>query len=75
MVEPLVVLDEGADVRFPEIEAPAVKADKAYDADETVRKPLAAKKCEVVIPSFGFRTVSYPYDKEHMTKSLIKPVI
>lgn len=55
---------EGADVLLPEIEAEAVLADKAYDADERVRKRLAAKKCEAVIPSKGNRTVSYPYDKE-----------
>lgn len=29
---------EGADVLLPEIEAEAVLADKAYDADERVRK-------------------------------------
>lgn len=47
-----------------ELEAEALLADKAYDADERVRQKLAAKGCVAVIPSKSNRKVPHTYDKE-----------
>ena len=55
---------EGADVLLNELQAEALLADKAYDADERVRERLQEKECEAVIPSKSNRKEPYPYDKE-----------
>lgn len=55
---------EGADVLLNELQAEALLADKAYDADERVRERLHEKGCEAVIPSKANRKEPYPYDKE-----------
>lgn len=55
---------EGADVLLNELQAEALLADKAYDADERVRERLQEKGCEAVIPSKSSRKEPYPYDKE-----------
>lgn len=55
---------EGADVLLSELQAKALLADKAYDADERVRERLQEKECEAVIPSKSNRKEAYPYDKE-----------
>jgi transposase len=55
---------EGADELLPQIEAEALLADKAYDAEERVRQQLAQKNCEAVIPSKANRKNPYPHDKE-----------
>ena len=55
---------EGADILLPEIEAKALLADRAYDAEERVRQLLAQDDCEVVIPSRKKRKTPYPYDRE-----------
>lgn len=55
---------DGADVLLKDMQAEALLADKAYDADERVRQPLEEKGCEVVIPSKSNRKEPYPYDKE-----------
>ena len=39
-------------------------ADKAYDADERVREPLAQRGIQSVIPSRKNRLFPHPYDKE-----------
>lgn len=46
------------------VEAEAVLADKAYDADERVRKKLLNGDCEAVIPSKKNRLHPLEYDKE-----------
>lgn len=56
---------EGADALIDEIpNGSAVLADKAYDADERVRKKLKAKECTIVIPSKSNRKNPEQYDKE-----------
>ena len=55
---------EGADVLLNELQAEALLADKAYDADERVRERLQEKGGEAVIPSKSSRKEPYPYDKE-----------
>lgn len=45
-------------------QADAVLADKAYDADERVRKKLLESNCEVVIPSKKNRLNPVEYDRE-----------
>lgn len=52
----------GADVLLSNLEAQALLADKAYDADERVRQLLAQKGCQAVIPSKSSRKAPYPYD-------------
>ena len=61
---------DGSDVLLEELddEVEALLADKAYDADERVRKRLEAKKCMPVIPSKSNRKVPYDYDK-HLYKA------
>lgn len=54
----------GADILLPAINAGALLADKAYDAEQRVRKPLTETGCEVVIPAKANRQQSIPYDKE-----------
>lgn len=55
---------DGADELLPAITAHAVLADKAYDADERVIKPLHAAGKEPVIPCKCNRKVPRPYDKD-----------
>ena len=55
---------QGADVLLKDLEAGALLADKAYDAQERVRDMLAQKQCEAVIPSKSNRKNPKPYDKE-----------
>lgn len=54
---------DGADVLLPQIEAEAVLADKAYDAQERVIEPLKQRGIEVVIPPKKNRQVQRSYDK------------
>lgn len=45
-------------------QAEAVLADKAYDADERVRKRLAESDCQAVIPAKKNRLKPSDYDKD-----------
>ena len=45
------------------IKADALLADKAYDADERVLKPLEAQQCSPVIPPKSNRKEQRDYDK------------
>ncbi len=53
---------DGADVLLDSLQADALVADKAYDADKRVRQGLQEKGCQAVIPSKANRNVPYPYD-------------
>ena len=53
----------GADVLLPQIAATSI-ADKAYDADERGREPLAAAGKTAVIPPTANRTTLRQYAKE-----------
>ena len=53
----------GADALLPHVEAEAVLADRAYDAQERVIEPLQEKGCEVVIPSTKRRKQKRNYDQ------------
>ncbi len=55
---------DGSDVLLPAIAAPAVLADKAYDADERVRQPLQAANKQAVIPSKRNRKQPHAYDRD-----------
>jgi len=59
---------KGADVLIADLEAEALLADKAYDADERVRAVLRAQGVEPVIPSKSTRTEPIDYDK-HLYKA------
>ena len=59
---------QGADVLIANIEAEALLADKAYDADERMRDVLKAQAIEPVIPSKSNRNESIDYDK-HLYKA------
>ena len=52
----------GADALLPNLEADAVLADRAYDAQERVIDKLKEKGCEVVIPSTTRRKQQRDYD-------------
>jgi transposase len=54
----------GADVLLPAIEAEALLADKAYDANERVLQSLAAKGQQAVIPPKSSRIIQREYDRE-----------
>ncbi len=54
----------GADALLPDIQADALLADKAYDADERVIEPLLAVGKTVVIPLNTRRKAPRPFDKE-----------
>ncbi|NEO51966.1 MAG: transposase [Okeania sp. SIO3B5] len=54
---------DGADVLLPVVEAEAVLADKAYDAQERVIGPLSERGIEVVIPPKKNRKEGRYYDK------------
>ena len=55
---------QGADVLLAEIDAGAVLADKAYDANERVRQVLKNQQIIPVIPSKSNRNVAIAYDKD-----------
>lgn len=59
---------QGADVLITDIEAEALLADKAYDADERVRDVLKAQDIEPVIPSKSNRNEAIDYNK-HLYKA------
>ena len=64
---------EGADVLLPGLEADALLADKAYDADERVIQPLHDAGIEPVIPSKANRKAPRSYDKDlYKARSLIE---
>jgi len=54
----------GADALLPQMQADALLADKAYDADERVIKPLLAAGKKLVIPPKSNRKVQRTFDKE-----------
>lgn len=54
----------GADELLPNLEADALLADKAYDADERVLVPLQNAGMTAVIPPKSNRIVQREYDKE-----------
>jgi transposase len=54
---------EGADALIDSINADALLADKAYDAEERVLKMLEAKHCEAVIPPKSLRKEQRTYDR------------
>ena len=54
---------QGADVLLTDINAEALLADKAYDADERDREVLRAQGIEPVIPGKSNRKVAIVYDK------------
>ena len=53
---------EGADALIGHIEASALLADKAYDADERVLNKLKEKNCTAVIPCKSNRKQQRSYD-------------
>ena len=53
----------GADALLPQIAAPILIADKAYDADERVVRPLAKVGKRAVIPLRRNRTAPRDFDK------------
>ena len=55
---------EGADVLLPPLQAGAVLADKAYDADERVLKVLEKSGKIAVIPPKANRKLQRDYDKD-----------
>ena len=56
---------EGADALMDQLtKAKATLADKAYDAQERMRKKLEDKGCEQVIPCKKNRLIQLDYDKE-----------
>lgn len=54
---------EGADALLPDIEADAVIADKAYDAQERLIAPLENAGKDVVIPAKSNRKQPREYDR------------
>jgi transposase len=59
---------EGADALLPELAADALIADKAFDAEERMLKPLRQAGKTAVIPPKGNRKEPRPYDK-HLYKA------
>ena len=55
---------EGADALLPDLAADALIADKAYDAEERVLKPLEKAGKAAVIPPKGNRKAPRSYDKD-----------
>jgi transposase len=53
----------GADAFLPQLEADALLADKAFDADKRVIEPLRAAGITPVIPSMPGRKRPRPYDR------------
>lgn len=54
----------GADALLPHMQADTLLADKAFDADERLIKPLLAAGKTVVIPPRSRRKTSRPFDRE-----------
>jgi transposase len=54
----------GADALLPQMAANVLIADKAYDADDRVIKPLAAAGKSTVIPPRNNRTTPRQFDQE-----------
>ena len=64
---------EGADHLLPSMQAEALIADKAFDADKRVRKPLAAAGKTAVIPPTANRLEKPEYDRHlYKTRHLIE---
>ena len=59
---------EGADALLPELAADALIADKAFDAEARMLKPLRQAGKTAVIPPKGNRKKPRPYDK-HLYKA------
>jgi transposase len=55
---------EGADALLPQMQADALLADKAFDADERVIEPLLAAGKKLVIPPKSNRKVLRTFDRE-----------
>ena len=55
---------EGADALLPQMQADALLADKAFDADERVIEPLLAAGKKLVIPPKSNRKVRRTFDRE-----------
>jgi transposase len=55
---------DGADAMLPQMAADTLLADKAFDADERVLKPLAAAGKTAVIPPKSNRKNQRDYDKD-----------
>ena len=55
---------KGADALLPHMQADTLLADKAYDADERVIKPLLAAGKKLVIPPKRNRKVQRTFDRE-----------
>ena len=55
---------EGADALLPGLAADALIADKAFDAEERVLRPLDKAGKTAVIPPKGNRKAPRPYDKD-----------
>jgi hypothetical protein len=55
---------EGSDVLLPQIQAPALLAGKAFDADKRVIEPLPAARKTAVIPCVPGRSRRRPYDED-----------
>jgi transposase len=55
---------EGADAFLPQMQADALLADKAFDADKRVIEPLLNAGKTPVIPSMRGRKQPRPYDRE-----------
>ncbi len=53
----------GADELLPDMQADALIADKAFDADKRVRQPLAAAAKKAVIPSKANRKQPKSFDR------------
>jgi transposase len=55
---------QGADALLPQMQADALLADKAFDADERVIEPLLAAGKKFVIPPRSYRKVQRTFDRE-----------
>jgi transposase len=55
---------EGADTLLPDLAADALIADRAFDAEERVLRPLAQAGKAAVIPPKANRKQPRPYDKD-----------
>jgi transposase len=55
---------QGADALLPQMQADALLADKAFDADERVIEPLLAAGKKFVIPPRSNRKVQRSFDRE-----------
>jgi transposase len=63
----------GADALLPQMAAEVLIADKAYDADERVHKPLASAGKSTVIPPRQNRTTPRQFDQAlYQTRHLIE---